>query len=1376
MHRCVGETVGDSWTTYQYDIANLGNVSGNAPQTNTLAWTYINTYGGGPGNNPRFTESSPVVWNGCIYLGDNSGRFHCIDERSGKEIWFYNIGGGNAIRSSPTIIEDIGLVVFGASNNNVYALNASNGVLVWSYTTVPASPVRSPITYAYDRIYFGTDNGYVYCLFTNGTLNWSRNLANGNIRMAIAADDGRVFVASAGAFGFGTVTALNAYNGSVNWTLWLGDNANSAPTVYNGRIYFGCDDGYLYCIDRDITENLTIPSPHDSPIIHWRADVADAAGLYGGPYQIFSSPAIANDLIYIGTSNNTAAATSRTLSIVNMTGAVLGGYYTVSGRRIEVSPIVVNSNNNATIYFADDTSRVYAINKTGSEVWTYLTNPAAGFLAAGAYANGKVYFADSNQPGRLYAFGDAVKNVPVASLLISTDPITQTLTTVTTSANVTIYFNASASSDPYGAGTIAWYNFTFADGSYINTTSPLVNHSYENKGTYYAYVVVGNTDGNVSNRTFVRIVINNLPPWCEIGPDITVFVGDTVNFVGNAFDPDGMITQYRWDFNGDLVWDAFTQNAAYTYTTVGDYNVTFQVTDNMNTISRDTLVVHVLPGPTPPIISEVLVNGNPVANNGAVTVENNTEVVLNVSAFDADGNIEYYTWDFDNDGLPDYNSTNDGNTTFTPTELVVNQPITLVVVDNNGTNTTYVIRITVVNVPPVVDAGPEAWVAVGEPVRFDYSAYDPDGWIVLYEWDLNAVGGFEWSGDRNYTVYWTYTVPGDYNTRLRVTDNSGDAVIKVRVIHVNYTANQAPEAIVESTVINAIVNETAYFNGSGSDADGTIVSYEWDFGDGTPSWSSSIEGNTTHTYTAEGTYYATYTVTDNEGRKTKINVVVIVTNGTVAHNEPPQGYVEYTTINAIVNENVYLNGSGIDIDGWVVQYEWNFGDGSMLYTDATNGNTTHVYTSIGTYTAKFTVFDNLGKNDSKTVIVIVSDGSTPNKAPRAFPGENIAAKVNTQVNFTGYYGLDDDGTIVLYEWDFDGDGTYDWSNANNITATHVYTTVGIYTARLQVTDNLGLTANATITVTITEGEPILPIANAGDAITVYVNTQVQFAGTGSSPASVSIVLYEWDFNGDGIYDWSNTSAGLVSYIYNTVGVYNAKLRVTDANGLSATAIRTVTVNSAPPTQIVYGNPSVYIGPDKTIVEGNEIDFAASIIYTDGNPANITKYTWNFGDGKSGSNAFETHRFEKAGTYTVTLTIVDSNGKTAQDSLTVTVNKKSTAGTGTAGVDPLCATAMAIALILALFVIIFLLFFRKPGAPATASSEVIPAEAKPVEEEQPAKPIETPKEVKPETPAQIETNVAKVNDSAEEKKKLLNEKVGESEIKPAEIVGENKPKM
>ncbi|MEM2900006.1 MAG: PKD domain-containing protein, partial [Thermoplasmata archaeon] len=476
-------------------------------------------------------------------------------------------------------------------------------------------------------------------------------------------------------------------------------------------------------------------------------------------------------------------------------------------------------------------------------------------------------------------------------------------------------------------------------------------------------------------------------------------------------------------------------------------------------------------------------------------------------------------------------------------------------------------------------------------------------------------------------------------------------------------------------------------------------------------WSSSMGGNTTHNYTAEGTYYATYTVTDNEGRKTTINVVVIVTNGSVVINEPPQASVEFTTINAVVNENVYLNGSGIDTDGWIVQYEWNFGDGSMLYTHSTNGNTTHVYTTVGTYTAIFTVVDNFGKKDSRTVIVIVTDGTIPNQPPRAYPGENIAAKVNTQVNFTNYYGLDDDGTIVLYEWDFDGDGTYDWSNTTNITVTYVYNTVGIYTARLRVTDNLGLTANATIKVTITEGEPVLPIANAGDAITVYVNTQVQFVGTGSSPASVPIVLYEWDFNGDGIYDWSNASAGLVVYVYNTVGVYNAKLRVTDANGLSATAIRTVTVNPAPPIQIVYGNPSVYIGPDKTIVEGTDIDLAASVVYTDGNPANISKYSWTFGDGSSGSNAFETHKFEKAGQYTVTLTITDSNGKTAQDSLVVTVTKKSSAGSAAAGVDPICATAMAIALIIALFVIIFLLFFRKPAAPQTASA-TIPVESKP----------------------------------------------------------------
>ena len=57
----------------------------------------------------------------------------------------------------------------------------------------------------------------------------------------------------------------------------------------------------------------------------------------------------------------------------------------------------------------------------------------------------------------------------------------------------------------------------------------------------------------------------------------------------------------------------------------------------------------------------------------------------------------------------------------------------------------------------------------------------------------------------------------------------------------------------------------------------------------------------------------------------------------------------------------------------------------------------------------------------------------------------------------------------------------------------------------------------------------------------------------------SITKYEWDFNGDGVYDWSSSTTGETTYKYNEKGVYEAKLQVTDNDGITANLTRTIAV-------------------------------------------------------------------------------------------------------------------------------------------------------------------------------------------------------------------------
>lgn len=148
-------------------------------------------------------------------------------------------------------------------------------------------------------------------------------------------------------------------------------------------------------------------------------------------------------------------------------------------------------------------------------------------------------------------------------------------------------FDARLSRDP--DGFIASYAWDFGDGT--SGEGQLVDHSYESSGRYVVRLTV--TDDRDAIATITRSVLINLPPSAQFDFDITGGNLLTVNFDASASaDPDGTITQYRWNFGDDSV-EGFGSTVSHTYAAPDDYTVTLTVTDDLGQSTSTSRVVEV---------------------------------------------------------------------------------------------------------------------------------------------------------------------------------------------------------------------------------------------------------------------------------------------------------------------------------------------------------------------------------------------------------------------------------------------------------------------------------------------------------------------------------------------------------------------------------------------------------------------------------------------------------------------------------------------------------------------------------------------------------------------------------------------------------------
>lgn len=296
------------------------------PAPGTLKWKFL------AGNS---IYSSPVKWGSLILVGANDRKVYAIDSSTGTKVWDYQLGA--LIDMSTAALAPDGTLFIGCSDGKLYALNPG-GTLKWEFVTggvIKSSPSIDPER---EVIYFGSGDGKVYAVGFDGVEKWSYETAGEVFSSASIDVDGRIGIGSDDRFFY-----VFKPDGSVDWSYETGDKIglSSAAIGIYGEFYIGSQDGKIYSLSK-------------SGELRWSSQL-------GG--LINSSPIIGhNGTIYTGANDYKLHA------LDPRDGSEL---WAVSTECYTHSTPAIDDNGN--IYVVSYDHSIYCISPYGETLWNYAT-------------------------------------------------------------------------------------------------------------------------------------------------------------------------------------------------------------------------------------------------------------------------------------------------------------------------------------------------------------------------------------------------------------------------------------------------------------------------------------------------------------------------------------------------------------------------------------------------------------------------------------------------------------------------------------------------------------------------------------------------------------------------------------------------------------------------------------------------------------------------------------------------------------------------------------------------------------------------------------------------------------------------------------------
>ena len=842
----------------------------------------------------------------------------------------------------------------------------------------------------------------------------------------------------------------------------------------------------------------------------------------------------------------------------------------------------------------------------------------------------------------------------------------------------------------YGPGGYQNYEWDFGDGSPVeNGSSGYNNHIYTSAGTYAASLTITNLCGNDTTLIDTVTIDNNLP----LPGSISYILSSNPTCPGNVnFEASMGYQFYTWDFGDGSGLVTTTANTnTHAYPNVGTYNVSLKIVSycGEDTTLYDTLVVSYAPFPSMYL------------NHSPSTVCPNENV-----GFYASWGYVSYDWDF-----------GDGNTESGSNyinHIYANVGVYLISVKIHqlcGTDTTLYDTVSVINNQPI-----PSWVSFSaspDPAcpTEQISMYAPWG-FASYDWDY---GDGNLDTTSNSYVNYSYSAAGDYRISVNVTNYCGLDTTLYDSVDIDGSL-EIPNWVsiyvgYPNAGTSACPTELVNLEGPWG-----FPSYVWDYGDGTPTDSGSFQ-SMSHAYADAGTYTVSLTITNYCGNDTTVYISVNIDDnkpfgwvslwpgmgmpwcpGEQVSFTASQGYAAYvwnygdgSSLDSTTSYNVQhaFAGSGtytvsvkfIDYCGkdstlstsvmiddnvpiWAyvnifpnpicpnqdvnfvtdtnhVSYFWDFGDGFSAYGSS---EANHAYSTLGEYDVEVTITNHCGNDSTFTNVVTVDTASSfPSMSVWGEPWEACPGEL---VTFQTQYGFGD------YFWDF-GDG--DTATTTGPTIQHSYDIAQAYSTSVTITNGCGNSTTIPMTFTPNSSALVQPPQIKTQFAAYCPGDDVTFLMSSWSSGWENYT-YIWDF-GDGNVD---TTVGVgATHAFDSVGYYTTSVTILNACGdADMVTVPINIINNAYPTL----NENTFGTLASTSSVGCPGD--AVVFYFEGTAADNM---WDFGDGSSGQATEQfinqagvtmtviKHAYSTAGSYTVSLTLTNSCGNSAEDSIAISIN-------------------------------------------------------------------------------------------------------------------------